>query len=233
MDLERLAKPFLKNITPYKPGKPIEQLQRERGLTVPPAKLASNENPYPPHPKIREALIKAIDDVNRYPESGSPELVDKLAARLGVSRQEIIVGNGTNEIIDLLIRAYVESDENCVFSSLSFAIYKIVSMQCGVKGIEVPIRDYRRGPSIRRRRSYSSAAPTTRREPTPPPRRSTCSSRACRIMCWSCSIRPIWSMSGRRTIPTRWRFAKSGRTSSLFELSPRCTRLRGSVSDTP
>jgi histidinol-phosphate aminotransferase len=143
MDLERLAKPFLKNITPYKPGKPIEQLQRERGLTVPPAKLASNENPYPPHPKIREALIKAIDDVNRYPESGSPELVDKLAARLGVSRQEIIVGNGTNEIIDLLIRAYVESDENCVFSSLSFAIYKIVSMQCGVKGIEVPIRDYR------------------------------------------------------------------------------------------
>ena len=143
MDLDRLAKPFLKNITPYKPGKPIEQLQRERGLTITPAKLASNENPYPPHPKIREALIKAIGDVNRYPESGSPELVDKLTARLGVSRSEIIVGNGTNEIIDLLIRAYVEADENCVFSSLSFAIYKIVSMQCGVKGIEVPIRDYR------------------------------------------------------------------------------------------
>jgi histidinol-phosphate aminotransferase len=143
MDLERLAKPFLKDITPYKPGKPIEQLQRERGLTITPAKLASNENPYPPHPRIREALIKAIDDVNRYPESGSPELVDTLAARLGVSRSEIIVGNGTNEIIDLLIRAYVESDENCVFSSLSFAIYKIVSTQCGVKGIEVPVRDYR------------------------------------------------------------------------------------------
>jgi len=143
MDLERLAKPFLKNITPYKPGKPIEQLQREKGLTIAPAKLASNENPYPPHPKIREALVKAIDDVNRYPESGSPELVGKLAARLGVSRSEIIVGNGTNELIDLLIRAYVESDENCVFSSLSFAIYKIVSVQCGVKGIEVPIREYR------------------------------------------------------------------------------------------
>lgn len=143
MDLERLAKPFLKDITPYKPGKPIEQLQRERGLTITPAKLASNENPYPPHPRIREALIKAIDDVNRYPESGSPELVDTLAGRLGVSRSEIIVGNGTNEIIDLLIRAYVESDENCVFSSLSFAIYKIVSTQCGVKGIEVPVRDYR------------------------------------------------------------------------------------------
>ena len=143
MDLERLAKPFLKNITPYKPGKPIEQLQRERGITVTPAKLASNENPYPPHPQIREALIKAIGDVNRYPESGSPELVDKIAELLAVSRPEIIVGNGTNEIIDLLVRAYVESDENCVFSAVSFVIYKLVSMQCGVRGIEVPAREYR------------------------------------------------------------------------------------------
>jgi histidinol-phosphate aminotransferase len=143
MDLDRLAKPFLKNITPYKPGKPIEQLQREKGLAVTPAKLASNENPYPPHAKIRQALVEAIGDINRYPESGSPELVEKIAGLLSVSKSEITVGNGTNELIDLLIRAYVESDENCVFSALSFAIYKIVSLQCGVKGIEVPVRDYR------------------------------------------------------------------------------------------
>jgi histidinol-phosphate aminotransferase len=143
VDLDRLAKPFLKNITPYRPGKPIEQLQRERGITATPAKLASNENPYPPHRRIREALISAIDNVNRYPESGSPELSDKLSEILSVSRSEIIVGNGTNEIIDLLVRAYVETDENCVFSSLSFVIYKLVSMQCGVRGIEVPARGYR------------------------------------------------------------------------------------------
>jgi len=143
MDLNRLAKPFLKDLTPYKPGKPIEQLQRERGITVSPAKLASNENPYAPHRKIRDALVAAIDDVNRYPESGAPGLTDKLAGLLGVSRSEIFIGNGTNEIIDLLVRAYVEPDENTVYSSLSFVIYKLVSMQCGVGGIEVPARDFK------------------------------------------------------------------------------------------
>ena len=143
MDLDRLAKPFLKDLTPYKPGKPIEQLQRERGITVSPAKLASNENPYAPHRKIRDALVAAIDDVNRYPESGAPGLTDKLAGLLRVSRSEIFIGNGTNEIIDLLVRAYVETDENTVYSSLSFVIYKLVSMQCGVGGIEVPARDFK------------------------------------------------------------------------------------------
>ncbi len=142
MEMEKLAKPFLKHINPYQPGKPIEQLQRERGISISPAKLASNENPYPPHPRIREALVSAIDGVNRYPESGCPDLTEKLAAVHSVSPSEVFVGNGTNEIIDLLIRAYVEADENCVYSALSFVIYKLVSMQCGVGGIEVPARDF-------------------------------------------------------------------------------------------
>jgi histidinol-phosphate aminotransferase len=143
MDLDKLAKPFLRNITPYKPGKPIEQLQRERGITITPAKLASNENPYPPRKKIRDALVSAIDDVNRYPESGAPELTNRLAHMLGIPPSEIFIGNGTNEIIDLLVRAYVEPEENTVYSSLSFVIYKLVSMQCGVGGIEVPARDFK------------------------------------------------------------------------------------------
>lgn len=143
MDLDRLAKPFLRNLTPYKPGKPIEQLQREKGITVAPAKLASNENPYAPHKKIREALVTGIDDVNRYPESGAPALTDKLSEVLGVPSSHVFVGNGTNEIIDLLVRAYVEPEENTVYSSLSFAIYKLVSLQCGAHGIEVPARDFK------------------------------------------------------------------------------------------
>jgi histidinol-phosphate aminotransferase len=143
MDLEKLAKPFLKDLVPYKPGKPIEQLQRERGITVAPAKMASNENPYPPGQKIREALAAAIEEVNRYPESGAPELTEKLAAALSVPSSDVFVGNGTNEIIDLLVRAYVEPDENTVYSELSFVIYKLVSKQCGVMGIEVPVRDFR------------------------------------------------------------------------------------------
>jgi histidinol-phosphate aminotransferase len=142
MDLERLAKPFLKDLVPYKPGKPIEQLQREKGISIAPAKLASNENPYPPHPRVREALISAIEEINRYPESGAPDLTEKLAELLSVPPSEIFVGNGTNEIIDLLVRAYVGPDENTVYSALSFVIYKLVSKQCGVAGIEVPARGY-------------------------------------------------------------------------------------------
>jgi histidinol-phosphate aminotransferase len=142
MNLERLAKPFLKDLVPYKPGKPIEQLQREKGVAVTPAKLASNENPYPPHPKVRAALVSAMDEANRYPESGAPDLTERLASFLSVSPSEVFVGNGTNEIIDLLVRAYVEPDENTVYSALSFVIYKLVSKQCGVRGIEVPARGY-------------------------------------------------------------------------------------------
>ncbi len=143
MDLDKLAKPFLKNLTPYRPGKPIEQVQREKGVTTPFAKLASNENPYPPKERIRAALIEAIDEVNRYPESGAPDLAKALASYLDVTPAEIFVGNGTNEIIDLLVRAFVEPDENCVFSSLSFVVYKIICRQCNVAGVEVPQKNFR------------------------------------------------------------------------------------------
>ncbi|UCG50614.1 MAG: histidinol-phosphate transaminase, partial [Candidatus Latescibacterota bacterium] len=143
MNPGKLAKPFLNDINPYKPGKPMEQVQRERGITTPLVKLASNENPYPPHETIRQALIKAIDGINRYPESGAPDLTTRIANLLDVEPEEVFVGNGTNEIIDLLVRAYVEPDENTVFSALSFVIYKLVSKQCGVGGIEVPSKDYR------------------------------------------------------------------------------------------
>jgi len=142
MDLDKLAKPFLDKIVPYKPGKPIEQLARERNLDRPAAKLASNENPYPPHEKIKTAVMKELENVNRYPESGSPELTRRLAARHGVGTEEIFVANGTNEIIDLLIRSYVGDDEHTLFSGLSFPIYRIVSVQCGVSFVEVPYKNY-------------------------------------------------------------------------------------------
>ena len=141
MDLDKLVRPFLKDLTPYKPGKPIEQVQREKGIVVPLIKLASNENPYPPHEKIRHALISSIGNANRYPESGAPDLTDKIAGTMNVHPSQVFVGNGTNEIIDLLIRAYVEREENCVYSALSFVIYKLVAKQCGVGGIEVPSVD--------------------------------------------------------------------------------------------
>jgi histidinol-phosphate aminotransferase len=142
MDLDKLAKPYLQKVVPYKPGKPIEQAQREGRSTKPIIKLASNENPYPPPERIKQAVIAEMEVANRYPESGSPELTEALAKRHGVDMDEVFVANGTNEIIDLLIRSYVNEDENVVFSHLSFAIYKIVSMQCGAGFKEIPCRDY-------------------------------------------------------------------------------------------
>jgi histidinol-phosphate aminotransferase len=142
MDLDKLARSYLKQITPYKPGKPIEQLQREKGIPDPIAKLASNENPYPPHDAIKKAIINELETVNRYPESGAPVLTDKLAAAHGVNSNEVFVANGTNEILELLIRDYVGDGENCVFSELSFIIYKLICMQCGAGFIEVPHKDY-------------------------------------------------------------------------------------------
>lgn len=142
MDLDRLAKPYLKNINPYRPGKPIEQLQRERGIQGPIAKLASNENPYPPLEAIKRAVMDALGNTNRYPESGAPELTKKLARYHAVDVQEVFVANGTNEILDLLVRAYVAANENVVFSALSFVIYKLICMQNGVAFVETAASKY-------------------------------------------------------------------------------------------
>lgn len=142
MDLEKLAKPYLKNLVPYKPGKPIEQLRREIGYDGEIAKLASNENPYPPLEPVRRAVIEELDRVQRYPESGAPDLTARLADYHQVETDEVFVANGTNEILELLLRGYVGHDENIVFSELSFAIYKLISLQCDVGHIEVPQREY-------------------------------------------------------------------------------------------
>lgn len=136
------AKAFLSNIQPYQPGKAIERLQREAAPTGPIIKMASNENPYPMHDDIKQAIIAALDVLNRYPETGAPVLTQQLSKLYSVNEDEIFIGNGSNEILDLLVRAYVEQQQNCVFSELSFAIYKLICKQCGVAGIEVPCRNY-------------------------------------------------------------------------------------------
>lgn len=133
MDIEKLVKKNLLDIMVYEPG------MDEEGY----AKLSSNENPISPHPHIVEAVTKMMADANRYPPSGSPELVAALAPYLGVSPKEIMVGNGTNEIIDLLIRAFVHSDENVVFPVPSFIVYGLIAKQCDVKGIGIDCKDYR------------------------------------------------------------------------------------------
>ncbi len=133
MDIERFVRPGIRDIQRYQPG------EDHPGAI----KLSSNENPRPPHPKIVAAVVAALQEANRYPESGSPELTRALAAHHGLVPGEVMVGNGSNEIIDLLVRAFVAPDENVVFPVPSFIVYGLIARVCGVKGVGVPCRDYR------------------------------------------------------------------------------------------
>jgi histidinol-phosphate aminotransferase len=143
MSIIDLMKPHLKSVKPYVPGKPIEELRRERNFDGEIIKLASNENPYEPIDEVKQAILDEISQVNRYPNSGCFYLCEELAAYHSVGANQVFIGNGSNEIIDLLARAFVNPDEEIVYPWPSFIVYPIVSQLVGVKAVEVPLKDYR------------------------------------------------------------------------------------------
>lgn len=143
MDFKKLMRPHLKNVRPYVPGKPIEELRRERNFTGDVAKLASNENPYSPVPEVIRAIEEELKQLNRYPNSGSFYLCRELAEFLSVEPGQIFVGNGSNEIIDLLVRAFINPTDEIVYPFPSFIVYPIVAQLMGIKAVEVPLNDYR------------------------------------------------------------------------------------------
>src|SRR5580698_9172762 len=138
--------PFLKNLPTYQPGRPIEEVARE--LNLPAAsiiKVASNENPFGPSPLALAAMQKAIADVNLYPDGNAFYLKQKLAARLGVETGNLILGNGSNEIIEFASHALLEDGgdgRNVVVSQFCFAIYPIVAKMLGAEVIVVPAKQY-------------------------------------------------------------------------------------------
>lgn len=133
MDFQNLFRPGILGTRPYTPGKPVEEVKRELGLeTV--VKLASNENPEGPLPAVIDAISKALPEINRYPDAACYHLKQKLAGHLDVDPRSLIFGNGSNEVIDMLIRALVSPGENVVFSSHSFLVYPLtcgVHFECG------------------------------------------------------------------------------------------------------
>ena len=133
MDIHKLARPGIMDIDVYEPG------QDEEGYI----KLSSNENPLSPHPHIVQAVVEALESANRYPPSGSPDLTRMLAERHDLSVGEIMVGNGSNEIIDLLVRAFVGLEENVVFPVPSFIVYGLIPKVCGCGAKGILCRDYR------------------------------------------------------------------------------------------
>jgi len=123
-----LVSPQIAKIAPYEPGKPIEELARELGSAWPAEgaiKLASNENPWGPSPLGVKAATEALAGANLYPDGGAFYLREKLAHKLGVDPKQIAVGSGSNELIDLLVHAFVEADEEVLAPACSFACYRL------------------------------------------------------------------------------------------------------------
>lgn len=133
--------PGIESLVPYPPGKPIEELERELGISDS-IKIASNENPLGPSPKAVEALKDAFGDLNRYPDGSNYYLKEKLSLMLGVSTEEIIFGNGSNEIIELLMRTFLnKSTDEVLYCDPSFAVYPLVAQASGAKAVKVPLKD--------------------------------------------------------------------------------------------
>jgi len=125
---------------PYIPGKPIEQLLREKGLASA-VKLASNENPYGPSPKAIEAIRGAAKDAHLYPDGDCTALKQALAAHHGVDSGRILLGNGSNEVLELLIRTFAGPHDEVVFSRRGFIVYALAAQAAGARGVAVPEAD--------------------------------------------------------------------------------------------
>jgi histidinol-phosphate aminotransferase len=135
--------PFLKTLPVYQPGRPIEEVARELGLPAESIiKVASNENPFGPSPLAIAALQKAVAGVNLYPDGNAFYLKQKLAAKLMVEPANLVLGNGSNEIIEFVAHALLSPGTDIVVSQYCFAIYPIVAKMFGADVITVPAKDH-------------------------------------------------------------------------------------------
>jgi histidinol-phosphate aminotransferase len=132
----------IKEIPPYVPGKPIEELEAERGIKGA-VKLASNENPLGPSPLAVEAVQGFLRGMHRYPDSGCSALKKSLARRWNVSPECVVVGNGSDEIIDLAMRVFVGSGDEVIFPWPSFLMYEKCAQTAGGKAVRTPLSDFR------------------------------------------------------------------------------------------
>jgi len=141
MSLQHLIPPWLASLVPYQPGKPVEEVEREYGIGDS-IKLASNENPLGPSPRAVEALRGALATIHRYPDGGGFYLKQKLAAKLGVLPEQIALGNGSNEILELVARTFLRPGEDAVMSEQAFVVYaSVVQAAAGIPRA-VPLREF-------------------------------------------------------------------------------------------
>lgn len=133
---------YLTGLVPYPPGKPLEELEREYGIKDP-IKLASNENSLGPSPRAQDAIRNAISSLHRYPDGSGYYLKEKLARLLKVSSEEIVLGNGSNELIDLLIKVFIQPGYEAISSDPSFLVYCNMVQAIGGNNVVIPLSEYR------------------------------------------------------------------------------------------
>ncbi len=142
MDIKKTARKAIFNIKPYKPGKPVEELKRQMNLKNV-YKLASNENPLGPSPRAMAAMRKELPLMNRYPDGASFYLRQGLAKKYRLGRDNIIIGNGSDELIVLTLRAFVNRGDEVIIATPTFLVYKIASELCEAKVVSVPQKAFR------------------------------------------------------------------------------------------
>lgn len=140
-DFLALALPGVQKLSPYVPGKPVDELARE--LNLDPAsivKLASNENPLGPSPKVLAAIQQELPELTRYPDGNGFTLKTRLAAHYGVTLDQVTLGNGSNDILEMVAHAWLAPGLNAVFSAHAFAVYPIATQAVGAQGKVVPAK---------------------------------------------------------------------------------------------
>ena len=140
-NIHHLAVPGVQKLIPYTPGKPIEELERELGLTRI-IKLASNENPLGPGKKALAAIQESLPQLGLYPDGNGFNLKQALARKYGVNVNQITLGNGSNEILELVARAFLTPGLEVIFSQHAFAVYPIVTQAVGATARVAPAMNY-------------------------------------------------------------------------------------------
>ncbi|MBE9562612.1 MAG: histidinol-phosphate transaminase [Proteobacteria bacterium] len=137
MSFLELATSGVQGLQPYQPGKPIAELEREYGITNV-IKLASNENPLGPSPLVLEVIQANLSELSRYPDGNGFELKQAIATKYNVEMDSITLGNGSNDILELIARAFVTPQQSVIFSAHAFAVYPLVTQAIGAKMIITP-----------------------------------------------------------------------------------------------
>ncbi len=141
MNLEDRINRDLLNLAPYQPGKPVDELARELGISNI-IKLASNENPRGPGERVQRVIREALGDLSRYPDGNGFRLKSALAEYHGVDIERITLGNGTNDLLNLAARVALEPGSESISSEHAFVIYRLETLMCKAKYVEVPARNF-------------------------------------------------------------------------------------------